>query len=969
MQEEDENYSNFHLQTEFQWDSLSNTINRPIIQQNQSNFKSCNLNKIVFGWHPYWGGTTYYNYDWSLLTDLSYFDYDVDANTGNATSTNGWTTAHVVDSAQSHGVRVNLAVCLFSNHATFLQNPTAVQTLITNLITLVQNRNANGVNIDFEGVPSGQKTNFTNFMISLCNQFHTQIPGSQISIDLPAVEWSDTYDVVAMSSYVDLFIIMGYDYYWSGSSQAGPTDPLYNLTTGYNHCLTKSVNYYLNKGVPNNKLILGLPYYGREWPTVSNTVPSSVSASGVSKTYKLVRDNFSGNYTNKLWNNTTFTPYYAFQTGSQWNQCFVDDDFSMGKRFELVNQRAIGGIGIWALGYDDGYVELWNQIKDKFTNCGSIPCSDTIYDMGGPERNYYDKENYSCTISPTGASSLSLTFQSFVTEQGYDSLWIYNGPSTASPLIGSYTGTNSPGTINSTGNSITLRYKSDNATTAAGWKAYWNCYVDNIAPTTSISTNNIWKTEDFVATFNDVDNVGGSGIEKAFYNVSQFNGIDWEANTTNGFFIDNFDTLKASLWTNPLAINSWSVQNSELIQTDSTIGNSNIFAPLNQNLSNRYLYHFTIKPLTGTYLTNQHRFGFHFFCDSAQYSNRRNSYFIYFRMETSKLEFYKVLNDVFTLVKTIDNVATIANQLYDIKITFDRITGKIAVYRDDILLGTWTDLIPLNNSGNFISFRTGNCKVKISEVEVFRSRFPTATITVGNSPTKDIYFQNMNPSTYAAKISSIVNDSIGNISSIITHNLNVDYTAPLNSSTINDSLGNDIDTTYQSNQLSANWIQSVDQNSNIMEYWISIGTSVGDSDVVNWTNNILDTFAIKTGISLINGQKYFFNIRSINGAGLASVISSSDGVVYEDLINKIISYENSDEVIVYPNPSKGAFTINSKIPIKEIQITDLLGNIILSSTFENEFQIKIDNLKPGSYILSITNNENKKVFRKIMNLK
>ena len=197
----------------------------------------------------------------------------------------------------------------------------------------------------------------------------------------------------------------------------------------------------------------------------------------------------------------------------------------------------------------------------------------------------------------------------------------------------------------------------------------------------------------------------------------------------------------------------------------------------------------------------------------------------------------------------------------------------------------------------------------------------------------------------------------------------MDYTAPLNSTTINDSLGNDIDTTHLSNQLSANWIKSVDQNSNIIEYWVSIGTSAGDSDIVNWTNNILDTFAIKTSLSLINGQKYFFNIRSINSAGLASTITSSDGVVYEDLINKIISYENSDEVMVYPNPSKGTFTINSKIPIKDIQITDLLGKRIMYSSFENEVIIKIDNLKPGSYILSITNKENKKVFLKIMNLK
>ncbi|NVO01323.1 MAG: T9SS type A sorting domain-containing protein [Bacteroidetes bacterium] len=966
MQEESEKYAGFKFQNELQWDSLSNRIGQSANQQNNNISKSCNLNKIVFGWHPYWVGTTYYNYDWSLLTDLSYFDYDVDPATGNASSTNGWATAKVVDSAQAHGVRVNLAVCLFASHATFLQNPTAVQTLITNLITLVQSRNADGVNIDFEGVPSAQKANFTSFMISLCNQFHSQIPGSQISVDLPSVEWSDTYDVVAMEPSVDLFIIMGYDYYYSGSAQAGPTDPLYNLTTGYNYCHTKSVNYYLNKGVPNNKLILGLPYYGREWPTVSNTVPSNVSATGVSRTYKYVRDNASGNYSNKLWNNTSFTPYYAFQTGAQWNQCFADDGFSMGKRFELVNQRNIGGIGIWALGYDDGYVELWNQIKDKFTNCGTIPCSDTIYDMGGPDRNYYDRENYSYTISPSGASSLSLTFQSFSTEPGYDTLWIYNGTSTASPLIGAYTGTNSPGTVNATGNALTLKYKSDNATNAAGWKAYWNCYIDNISPTTSISTNNLWKTQDFLATFADADNIGGSGIEKAYYTVSDFNGFDWEANTNNGFLTDNFDTLKASLWTNPLGSNTWSVSNGELFQADSTIGNSNIFAPLNQNLSNRYLYHFTFKALPGNYLTNQHRFGFHFFCDSAQYSNRRNSYFIYFRIETSKLEFYKVTNDVFTLVSTINNIVTNYNQYYDLKITFDRISGKMMVYRDDVFLATWTDLSPPTYSGNYVSFRTGNCKAKIKELEVFRSRYPTTNISVGNSISKDIRFQNMNPASFAAKIKSIVNDSIGNISTIASHNLKIDYTQPINISIVNDSLGIDIDTTHQSNQLSANWTPSTDINSDISEYWYSIGTMAGDSDIVAWTNNLLDSFVVKTGLSLINNQKYFINLRMINGAGLSSSIASSDGVVYEDLFIAINLIENLKETVVFPNPSNGSFTIDSKTSINEIQINDLLGNAILKRSGNNQTKLKIENLRNSTYILILTDKNNKTTYHKII---
>jgi len=335
------------------------------------------------------------------------------------------------------------------------------------------------VNIDFESVPSTQSANFTNFMVNLCTQMHTAIPGSQVSMCLGSVDWSNVYDEATLNQYVDMFLVMGYDYYWSGSSTAGPTDPLYNLETSSNYTLTRTITYYLSQGITPSKLILGLPYYGMQWATASNTVVSATTATGTSCLYNTAKANVSGNYSTKLWNETSFTPYYTYQISGQWYQCWIDDAYSLGKRFDLVNQRGIGGIGIWALGYDDGYTELWNKIRDKFSSCAIVNCSDTIYDMGGPQRNYYNSENYTYTIAPTGASTLSLAFTSFNTEANYDSLWIYNGANTASPLIGAYHGTNSQGTINSSGPALTLKFKSDNATVSSGWQAVWQCNVNS----------------------------------------------------------------------------------------------------------------------------------------------------------------------------------------------------------------------------------------------------------------------------------------------------------------------------------------------------------------------------------------------------------------------------------------------------------------------------------------------------------
>jgi len=869
-QEESENYSLLGISA-----SEYYNINQGLVVPKTKTIKNCTLNKIVFGWHPYWNNGLEVNYEWSLISDLSYFAYEVNPSTGAAVSTHGWDTVSVVTTALSNGVRVNLCVTMFSNHAVFFGSATARQTLITNLINRVQQRGAHGVNIDFELVPSANKNDLTNFMVDLCTQMHAAIPGSQVSMAIPAVDWSNTFDVAAMAGHVDLFLIMGYDYYYNGSAQAGPTDPLYTHVSTYNYNISKSVTYYLNKGIPNAKLALGLPYYGREWPTVSNTVPSNTITSGVSRTFKYVKTNANNNYSNPVNYNKTMSTYHIFQD-TDWRQCFITDAHMMGRRYDFVNMRNLAGIGIWALGNDDGFNDLWDVIENKFTNCAQVPCSDTIYDMGGPLGNYYNNENYTFTIAPNGATSVSLVFNSFNLTAGADTLKIYDGHSINAPLIGSFTGSSSPGTVNSTGNAITLSFKSGNGITASGWEAVWICSGDTIPPETHVLTSNIWVNDDFIAHFNDTDNVGGSGIGRRFYQAASYSGTSWETNTARGFLSDNFQSLNTQVWTVAPNGGTWAVNANVLTQTNETNSNTNIYAAVDQTLSNRYLYHFKAK-INGT--DNNKRFGFHFFCDSASYSNRNNSYFIWFREASSVLELYKVVNNTFSIIKTIPNVATNLNQWYDIKVIYDRITGEIMVYRDNILLGAHTDANPYSTGGNYVSFRSGNCQLFIDSLDIYRTRTATPVILVGNSPLKDMQYESPDLQTKAGKIKSIVADNANNLSGIATAEIYIDYSPPTPIDWLNDGLGPDIDTTFSANELSANWASSADINTGITAYWYAIGTFAGDTSILSWTNNGLNLSVTHSGLNLIHNTIYYFSVKAENGAGFFNQTISSNGQI------------------------------------------------------------------------------------------
>ncbi|MBG15188.1 MAG: hypothetical protein CL853_02420 [Crocinitomicaceae bacterium] len=442
----------------------------------------CQLNKVVYGWHPYWVGSVYQNYNWDLLSHFSFFSYEVNTADGEPITTHGWSSSAAVGAALASGnTKVTLTVTLFSDHATFLSNPTAQQTLISNLINLVQSRGAHGVNIDFEGLPSSYKIEFAYFMVNLCNQMHSAIPGSEVSTVLYAVDWNNVFDFSLMEPAVDHYIIMGYAYYYQGSSSTGPCDPLYHFGSSYNYTLSKSITYYLDKGCPKQKLIMGLPYYGYQWPTTSTSIPSSTTGSGTAKTYRQVRNNSSGNYSaaNHYYDNESYTDIYSFNDGGNY-QCFITEEEGFRKRLEHINTTDIGGIGIWALGYDDGYNDFWNAIDDYLTDCYKDSCSNDIHDFGGPLKNYYNNEDYIWTIAPDSASSLTFDFSFFDLEANWDYLYVYDGADVNAPQISGspFTGLVGPGVFTSSTGAVTFRFYSDVATVNPGFIATYNCSYD-----------------------------------------------------------------------------------------------------------------------------------------------------------------------------------------------------------------------------------------------------------------------------------------------------------------------------------------------------------------------------------------------------------------------------------------------------------------------------------------------------------
>jgi spore germination protein YaaH len=326
----------------------------------------------VFGYLPYWVYSNYPNLNYGQLTTIAYFGVDVNGS-GNITNLHNWPAAGLINMAHSQGVRVVLTVILFDRTqlGTLLNSPLNRTNLVNNLLTQVQNANADGVTIDFETVPSSARQGLTDFMTELTSAFHNTIAGSYVSIFTPAVDWSNAFDYYNLSRVTDALIMQGYDFHWSTAPNAGPVAPLTGGPIWGTYCVSWTVNDYLNKTLQNTlKLILSVPFYGFEWNTVDSDLNSPTLSNGSAIFYSTAYANAL--YYGRMWEPESQTPWYEYNSNSLWYQGWYDDSLSLALKFNLINQDNLKGVAIWALTYDGQRQELQAALANAFGS-GSPP--------------------------------------------------------------------------------------------------------------------------------------------------------------------------------------------------------------------------------------------------------------------------------------------------------------------------------------------------------------------------------------------------------------------------------------------------------------------------------------------------------------------------------------------------------------------------------------------------------------------
>jgi spore germination protein YaaH len=410
------------------------------------------------------------------LSTVAYFGVNVNSDGTFSTGDSGyagWRSAQLtslMNTAHNAGDRVVLTIKAFNDAA--IRGATGSEATRQNTIAAVINelrsRGGDGVNVDYEGVSSNLAANFTTFVAELYNALLAQVPGqSYLTVDTYASAGlgGTMYDLAALTPHLDAFDLMGYGF--ASGSEASPTAPLHG--DWYN--VTQAVNDYQTKyGVPAHSLILGVPYYGFKWsvasPNPGNDGRQPGSGSQADTYAAALSDMSCALNLTQYWDATFAEPYATWWSPASgdpcggnhnsWRELYYDNALALGAKYDLVNAEGLRGIGIWALGYDSGSSDLWNEIAAKFSvthapsatvaalpasenttafgvnwtnNPGSPPAARYVLwaqDGGGPWVRYLQTQATSCTAFGFPGHSYAFYVEAVGTN-GYDS----GGPSGA----------------------------------------------------------------------------------------------------------------------------------------------------------------------------------------------------------------------------------------------------------------------------------------------------------------------------------------------------------------------------------------------------------------------------------------------------------------------------------------------------------------------------------------------------------
>jgi chitinase len=246
-------------------------------------------------------------------------------------------------------------------------------TFISNITSFCTTHGYDGVDLDWEyPADATEMANLNTLVTELDAYWAINAPHLELSMAIPAGDWSAQYiDVAYLEPYVQWFGVMTYDYHGSWSDHTGHLSPLYLDPADPGACGSVDTSiedyYHQQRGVPYEKLVAGIPFYGKKFPKATEPyVPNKFRATDYF--YNEIVP-MMGDYT-YVWDEVAQVSYLS---GSSSFITF-NDAASCSVTCEYAKDKGIKGVMVWELSQgelDDGSQPLIDVIGESMLGSGS----------------------------------------------------------------------------------------------------------------------------------------------------------------------------------------------------------------------------------------------------------------------------------------------------------------------------------------------------------------------------------------------------------------------------------------------------------------------------------------------------------------------------------------------------------------------------------------------------------------------
>lgn len=317
--------------------------------------------KVCLGWHCIGGsggnitlddrvrktkGMNVISPTWFSLMDENgnYESFATKAYVDNAHSKYGLQVWAVLDDFNYANVK-NKSVSVSS----FLASTASRTRLIENLIAEALRLGLDGINLDFEKVPSASGDDFAQFVREL--SVHCRNNELVFSVDnYVPYSFNKHMNRDVQGEVADYVIIMGYDEHYRGSGDPGPVASIDFVKNGIEKTMEE---------VPKEKIVNGIPFYSLLW-----------KITGADVTDEYLRLDNTQEFLDKVgkkttWNEETGLEYVEWTGGNTKYKLWAETPKSISLKLNVMRAQDIAGVAVWEITYSID--EAWNLINAYVT--------------------------------------------------------------------------------------------------------------------------------------------------------------------------------------------------------------------------------------------------------------------------------------------------------------------------------------------------------------------------------------------------------------------------------------------------------------------------------------------------------------------------------------------------------------------------------------------------------------------------